>query len=401
MKKIVSLLLAILCISGMLIIPAYAAAYPSISTKAYIETKAEIQIDVYKNKWRTTRGTCSPAKSYYAYIDPDDTIKILAIYTNADSALVEYPTSSGKRKGYVKLDTLFYHAPKFDFKATASANTYVRPYGAKYGSIAKGDTVYHVGESNNHVLVIYTAKSGSRAYKLAYVTNKDFNKINSNSSNKAIVNNASNSGKEIKVTFVASSADEWKDLLNTKKKNAEDIIDVVNNVNLRASIAKVTGVSYVALISCNPAKLLDVLGEDSVIGLANCLLTEQYFNEAYSAHKKYNSLAKNITTEKDATIAFETFVEALSKYNAVIEANIGTIDRYIVRGNFRKDMLKIYLSSIAESSIPASEYKAVVNACKIANTTADIMETVGSKYSGYKAMIETRDRWYSVWNRIK
>lgn len=177
MKKIVSLLLAILCISGMLIIPAYAAAYPSISTKAYIETKAETQIDVYKNKWRTTRGTCSPAKSYYAYIDPDDTVKILAIYTNADSALVEYPTSSGNRRGYVKLDTLFYHAPKFDFKATASANTYVRPYGAKYGSIAKGDTVYHVGESNNHVLVIYTAKSGSRAYKLAYITKQDYSKM--------------------------------------------------------------------------------------------------------------------------------------------------------------------------------------------------------------------------------
>ena len=111
MKKIVSILLAVLCMAGLLTVPVYAASYPSISAKAYMETKAEIQIDVYKNKWRTTRGTCSPSKSYYAYIDPDDTVKILAIYTNADSALVEYPTSSGNRRGYIKLDTLFYHTP--------------------------------------------------------------------------------------------------------------------------------------------------------------------------------------------------------------------------------------------------------------------------------------------------
>lgn len=406
MKRKVSLFLTfILMLSTIFSVNVFAASYPSISSSKYIEFKAQQNINVYKDTGCKTRGTSSPSKKYNASISSGDTCYIYKIEKNYIQ--VNYPTSSGRRTGYIKRNALFDKTAPVNYISSSKAKVTIHK--SSSGScVAKGDKVWEVDtkkEFSGYKAVIYEAKSGKRAYKLGYVTNNDLEKLNGSTSNKTIANNfkknTSTSTKGVKMALVTSQADSWKDLLNSKKKAADSVLDVVNSVNLRTAVMEVVGTSSVAVASWNPAKLLDVLGVDSAIGLTSCLVSEQYFNEAQNAHKKFNSLTKKISTDENATVAFETFVEAISKYNAVIEANIDTVNRYTEKGNYRADMLTAYLSSIAESSIPASEYKAIVKACDTANTTADMMDAVGSKYSGYKAMVETRDKWYATWNKLK
>ena len=58
------------------------------------------RINVYKDSKFKTRGTCSPSKSYNAYIGKNH---ICYIYEMTSSSfLVEFPTSSGRRSGYIR-----------------------------------------------------------------------------------------------------------------------------------------------------------------------------------------------------------------------------------------------------------------------------------------------------------
>ena len=62
------------------------------------------------------------------------------------------------------------------------------PYGSTYGTFTSGDIVYRVGESNGHILVIYEAMSGNRAFKLGYILESDYNKIKNNVSKTTLSN---------------------------------------------------------------------------------------------------------------------------------------------------------------------------------------------------------------------
>jgi hypothetical protein len=404
MKRIISLLLVlILTFSTIFSINVFAVSYPSISSSKYVEFKAQQNIDVYKDTACKTRGTSSPSKKYNASISSGDVCYIYKIEKNYIQ--VNYPTSSGRRTGYIKRNALFDKTAPIDY--TSSSNAKVNIYKSSSGSyVAKGDKVWVVDtkkEYSGYQAVIYEAKSGKRAYKLGYVKTNDLEKIN-DAVYKKFKNKVTDLGstKGAKLAIVTSQADpNWKDLLNSKKEVAQSVLDIVNTVNLRKGVMQVVGTSSVAVVSWNPAKLVEVLGADAVIGLTSCLVSEQHFNEAETAHNKFNSLIKKIPNDKAADVVFETFVEALSKYNAVIEANIDTVKRYSEKGNYTIDLLESYLTSVCEASIPASEYQAIVKTCKTMTTTTELIETVGSKYSGCQAMIETSKKWYAVWNKLK
>ncbi len=152
-----------------------AASWPGLSKSSYCEFTATKNINVYRNSACTTRGTSSPAKSYSAYIAKNDVCKIYKITTSyVDLA---YPTSSGYKRGYIKRSHLLgVSAPAEAVTSKGKVTTYKTASTASYhGYVAKGDKVYKVGASGSYTYIIYQAKSGKRAYKLAYVQTAKYN----------------------------------------------------------------------------------------------------------------------------------------------------------------------------------------------------------------------------------
>ena len=152
------------------------SSWPSATTKSYCEFCAEKKINVYRDTACNTRGTSSPAKSYNAYISKND---ICYIYKfNYSYLQVSYPTSSGRKTGYIKrADFASETTPKNLFKSKGKVTTYKYPYGAAYGNTASGDAIYELGTRNGYTAIIYTAKSGKRAFKYGFVKNADYKKI--------------------------------------------------------------------------------------------------------------------------------------------------------------------------------------------------------------------------------
>ncbi|MGN0164472.1 MAG: CHAP domain-containing protein [Candidatus Ornithomonoglobus sp.] len=177
MKKLIALILTMVTVlSFTSVVSVSAASWPSLSSSAYCEFTAAKQINVYKDTACKTRGTSSPAKAYDAYISKNDVCYIYKITTSY--AQVNYPTSSGRRTGYIKRsDLIGVSSPTEKITSKSKAATYVSPKGASYGYIEKGDNVYTCGTSSasDYTAVIYTAKSGNRAYKYGWVTTSDYN----------------------------------------------------------------------------------------------------------------------------------------------------------------------------------------------------------------------------------
>lgn len=178
-KRILSLILVLVTMCSMLAMPAYAASsWPGLSSSSYCEMVAFADIPVYRDTGLSTRGTSSPAKSYNAYISKNDKIFIYQI--TGSYAVVNYPTSSGRRTGMVSTAQLLgVNAPTEKVTARAKVTTYTgASTSVKSGSIAVGDAVYKLGTTKSgFALVIYTAVSGSRAYKAAFITKSDYERV--------------------------------------------------------------------------------------------------------------------------------------------------------------------------------------------------------------------------------
>lgn len=175
MKKIMSIiLLAVLLVPAVGIESLAAESWPSVSSKRYIEFIADGKISVYTSSSLSTRGTSSPKKAYKAYIASGDDVRIIDIASKYLE--ISYPTSSGRRTGFIKRSAVLDNSKPLDvLTAKGKAKTYESAGGSSYGSIAKGDKVYVVSSGKNYIGVIYEAKSGSRAYKLGWVKTADFN----------------------------------------------------------------------------------------------------------------------------------------------------------------------------------------------------------------------------------
>lgn len=207
-KRTISLLLALVLVFGSISIASITATaasnWPSLSESSYCEFKATKTIYVYQNSACSTRGTSNPAKSYNAYIENGDVCKILSICANY--ILVKYPVGSSYRTGYIKRSALLNTSiPTSCITSKGKATTYVSPDGNSYGYTESGDVVYTCGTSGNYTLIIYTAKSGNRAYKLGYVTTSDYqSKISS-----LTQNTTTNNTWKTTVTINATTLEDW------------------------------------------------------------------------------------------------------------------------------------------------------------------------------------------------
>ena len=158
-----------------------ASSWPSFSSSSYCEMVSPGKITVYRDTGLTTPGTCNPARSYAAAVYQNDKVYILEVTANYTK--LSYPTSNGRRIGYVKTSTLFgVKNPTETITSKCKVTTYVgASTSTKSGSVAAGDTVVKLGTTKSgFVLVMYTAKSGSRSMKAAFVTKADYERIKGN-----------------------------------------------------------------------------------------------------------------------------------------------------------------------------------------------------------------------------
>lgn len=268
-KKTISLFLVLatfLSCFAFLAFPVSAASFsfPIINNWNYIETKAEVGMPVFVNDGLRDhdRGTCFPWKRYKATIDQWDEVHILKICGNG-ALLVEYPTASGIwKKGYVAFSNFFNYCPSEVIRATATV--YTAPYGATYGTIVSGDTVYRVGESNGHILVIYDAKSNSsnRGYKLGYIRNYDYETIKKDQIVSSINSTAYNTLTMMKNGTSHNGVYKVNTVYKGPYKNeqckgfAKSVFEQLYGYNIGSTCSKTAGVNYKININTNKTTCL-------------------------------------------------------------------------------------------------------------------------------------------------
>ena len=182
------MLLVLVTLCSVIAIPTFAASpWPSLSSSGYCEMVAPGKITVYRDSGLTTPGTYSPAKSYNAYVAQNDVVYILKVTENYTQ--LSYPTSSGRRVGFVRTSTLLgVTYPYETLISKAKVTTYTgASTSTRSGSTAVGDVVYKLGTTKSgYALIMYTAVSNARAMKAAFVTKSDYEKIKGTGSSGAV-----------------------------------------------------------------------------------------------------------------------------------------------------------------------------------------------------------------------
>ena len=160
--------------------PLAAHSYPNVSSEAYLEMVAFRNINVYTSTGMSIRGTSSPWKRYNAYISKGDVVYVYTITPRY--CYLSYPAGTIRRNAYCKtVDLLGASQANVCFTAKTGCMVYRTSTGSNYGSISKNDTVYTTIKKDNRGLVIYTAKSGNRAWKAGWINLSDVTKIKNSS----------------------------------------------------------------------------------------------------------------------------------------------------------------------------------------------------------------------------
>ena len=181
-KHVCCMLLAVIMLLSVLPLNTFATStWPNVTSSHTCAMISPGQIPVYRDSALTTRGTCSPARSYNSYIDKGDDLKFLEITNNY--VKVNFPTSQGRKVGYVKTSTILGVSASSQV-VTSNAKVTTYQYASKdksYGYIAVNDTVYKCGTTKSgYVLVIYNVSGG---YKAGFITNSDWEQVKNRSEN--------------------------------------------------------------------------------------------------------------------------------------------------------------------------------------------------------------------------
>lgn len=177
-KRAISMIAILSLIVCLLPATKVSAAIPEISTSCYMKTYGlSIYNDtpVYVDANFSRRGTAYPKKYYNATIYATDEIYVYSMSDRPDGAsYVSYPTSTGRRYGYVRTSALSSENYSKEVKnSRTKITTYKRPGGASYGSISKGDSVYPLAQSGSYTQVCYNLDAGG--YKMAWIRTSDYN----------------------------------------------------------------------------------------------------------------------------------------------------------------------------------------------------------------------------------
>lgn len=151
------------------------AAVPNLSANSYIKMytlSTRNDTYVYTDSSLSTRGTSSPYRRYKSCIYANDEIYVYSM--DPSYAYVSYPTSSGRRYGYVRTSSLTLNNDSQGAKTSSgTVTTYRRAGSSKYGYVEKGDQVYTLATSNGYKQIIYTTGSN---WKCGWVKNSEYNR---------------------------------------------------------------------------------------------------------------------------------------------------------------------------------------------------------------------------------
>ena len=109
---------------------AVSASVPNLSSNKYIKTyplSTSNNTYVYTSASLTKRGTSYPYKAYNAVIYASDEIYVYSM--NNTYAYISYPTSSGRRYGYIRTSAITSKNKNASstYKSRAKINTYKKP----------------------------------------------------------------------------------------------------------------------------------------------------------------------------------------------------------------------------------------------------------------------------------
>lgn len=155
------------------------AAIPEVSENQYIATRllsTKNNVPVYADSALTIRGTASPYKQYIATVYASDEFRITKINPEQGWVYGSYPTSSGRRYGYIRLsDFTTYNASTNAMTSKARLSVLDRPGGSVYGTIFVGDTIYRIATSSDgeYSQVILNTNFG---FKAGWIRTSDYDK---------------------------------------------------------------------------------------------------------------------------------------------------------------------------------------------------------------------------------
>lgn len=158
-------------------VTAVMAAVPSLSSSSYIKMyvlSTGNNTYVYTNDSLTTRGTSSPYQKYNSCIYADDEVYVYKMGTR--SSYISYPTSSGRRYGYIKTSDLTKNNDSRGAQASrGDITTYKRAGWSQYGYVEKGDEVYTLASANGYKQIVYPI-TGTTTWKGGWIKDSDYNR---------------------------------------------------------------------------------------------------------------------------------------------------------------------------------------------------------------------------------
>lgn len=192
-KRIISLVLALVTLCSFLTVPARAAsttAFDILTSSKYAKTytlSSSGKTIPYTSKSLSTRGTTTYGASSKAYIaNSSDELYIMDVgCTNGKYwAYVSYPTSSRRVNAYIHLSDITGNNGSHA-KTTSTGKFYCATRSNKSNSssyyVAKGDTVYLVATSGSRYQILYPISGGK--WRLAWCDKADYTKYCGGSTN--------------------------------------------------------------------------------------------------------------------------------------------------------------------------------------------------------------------------
>ncbi|MCD8050957.1 MAG: hypothetical protein LUE89_04675 [Clostridiales bacterium] len=166
LKKLLSLCLIAATFAAMLVVPANAA---SSTIRCYTISSGN-----------TTAYSSASLKTKSGTIYASDELYVVATSSSYPNSIkVSYPTSSGRKTGWISKSKIVLSSTGKTKWATKKITTYRRNSTAKtYGSISKYDKVTVLGTKGSYTQVKYPISGG---YKFAWIKTTDANKYLSTS----------------------------------------------------------------------------------------------------------------------------------------------------------------------------------------------------------------------------
>lgn len=257
-------------------------SYPNVSTNAYLELIAFKNINVYTSSSLSTRGTASPWKKYSASISNGDTVYVYAITSNY--CYFSYPVGNTRKLGYCKTsDLLGLSQAKNCFISKGKCTVYKSSAGSSYGSVSKNDTIYTTIRINNRGFIIYTAKSGKRAWKAGWINLNDASKIMSGSTSSATTYYVKTSGPKYSLIMRSAASTASTKVTTIPYGSAVSVYSITNNW------AKITYGGKSGYCSASYLSKTKPTNNDSVISNSTTSAVQSRLNSIANGTLKYNS----------------------------------------------------------------------------------------------------------------